>query len=187
MRKDVDFKAPHHLPGVLIAAGGLPVCPPLARHGLKRVFGGGAGCHLVGLANGHRVIACRKNLARLIHPVAGLRERYIWICAQRHHLFFAQHPVFPAPQLGANRIDEQIEPLAVGQLDGLEARFCLFNCGVGQWHEYSKGGFSGYTPNRVPPYPQEYPRQASACNTPSWTLANKKAPCLGAFGILLVP
>ena len=47
--------------------------------------------------------------------------------------------------------------------------------------ELQNSVFSGNTPNRVLPYPQEYPRQASACNSARWTVENKKAPWIGAF------
>ena len=45
----------------------------------------------------------------------------------------------------------------------------------------SKRAFFGDIPNRVPPYPQEYPQQTLACNRAHWTALNEKAPWIGTF------
>ena len=71
---------------------------------------------------------------------------------------------------------------AVAQLAGLGARLCLLDGGVCERHdELQNSVLSGNTPNRIPPYPQEYPQQTLACNRAHWTAKNEKAPWLGAF------
>jgi hypothetical protein len=115
--------------------------------------------------------------ARLHEVATGLREGFLRVGAQRHYLFLAQHPVLPASQLGAVRLDQQEQPLDVAQFDGLAAGLRLFDLGVGEWHgrlRFEQVGSD--TPNCADPHPRKYPLLLSAGNAPYRTTRNKKAP-----------
>jgi hypothetical protein len=182
MREDIGFKAPHDLAGMLFAARGLPVTPPFPCYRLKRVFSGRLACQLVGLSDDHGVVAGGQHFAGRVLTFTRLRQRHSGVSAQRQDLLLTEHTVFPAPQLRAGRADKQVQAFAVAQLAGLGARLCLLDGGVCERHdELQNSVLSGNTPNRIPPYPQEYPQQTLACNRAHWTEINEKAPWIGAF------
>jgi hypothetical protein len=89
--------------------------------------------------------------------------------------YFQRHSFEPAG------LTSRYKPLPSLSLTGLAPGLAFLMAVSVSGMAGSRIQLSGDTPNRIPPCPQRYPQQASACNTPRWTLKNKKAPWDGAL------